>query len=106
MRCYVAMPKRIKAYPKSISAAFKVTGKKDAKNLCLSLRKSVGAKSSLIFADGYYICTTLPTKDAFKLLPTICEHSERVYIGLDYTSLIQEHGLTLIESKAIEVLSL
>ena len=106
MRCYVATPKLIKAYPKNISATFKIIGTKEAKNLCKTLSKSSTAKSSLIFADGYYICTVLPTKDVLRLLPTICEHSERVYIGLDYASLIKEHGFVLIETKAIETLSL
>ncbi len=98
--------KKLKAHPKYIGAVFKLKSIKNAKNLCNALNILNTAESSLIFANGYYLCTKIETKNALKLLPAVCEHSERVFLGYDYVSIVKEHGFALIEQNAIKSLAL
>ena len=106
---YSARPvkKRIKAYPSSTGLTCEVGDIHGAVSLALALNRHKGSilSSSLLKLRSCYMCIKLKTKDIYKVLPDICEHSNRVFIGKDYLYVIKEHGKTLIPSNAAEIIN-
>lgn len=72
----------------------------ELKNLVTILSKYVQAQVKL--GGLYYLCTSIPTRAVPPLLPLICEHSERVFIGKDYKRLFCEHGEIMYSSSIHE----
>lgn len=98
--------KRITAYPKATNLVCVTKSEKDAAVLGFALKRHRSSiiSSSLYTSGDYFLCLRLLTKDALKILPDICEHSERVYIGYDYPSIIKEHTKAVIPFSAVEKL--
>ncbi len=97
----------IKSYPKytyivSCSPEFA-----DVKNLSRALAGQKEAMTSSLYlcGSGYCLCQWVPIGCIMRRLPGICEHSERVFIGRDYYSIVREHCTPLIGAKAIQILS-
>lgn len=96
----------VRSYPKytcAISETFKIS---DAEKLSehLARRRCDPIASSLYCSGSYYLCLTLKTTEVLKILPAICEHSERVFLGRSYETFIKEHSYPLIRENALEQL--
>lgn len=93
----------IRSYPKYTCAVAQTARLCDAGRLSQYLKNSRchPLSSSLYGLGNYYLCLTLKTTDALKLLPAICEHSERVFLGKSYEAEIKEHACPLINENAI-----
>lgn len=101
-----AHKKKINAYPYGIFVTCETIDIYGAFTLAKALKRHQKSilSSSLFKLKTHYMCLKLRTKDLEKVLPDICEHSNRVFIGSDYLGIIREHGETLIQSKAAEAL--
>lgn len=96
----------IRSYPKYTCAVLESSQIMDAKRFSLHLagRRYSPVASALYHCGSYYLCMTMKTRDALRMLPAICEYSERVYLGRSYEAFIREHSRPLIEENAVEKL--
>ncbi len=103
----------IRAYPKFtrvISASgslsdIKALSRKLAGKAELSSSSLYSRKSGNEGASEYYLCFEAEVGRLESQLGDICEHSERVFIGRYYYSIIREHYIPLIKSGAARTLS-
>ena len=56
-------------------------------------------------ANEYYLCFEAEARKLESQLGDICEHSERVFIGRYYYSIIREHYIPIIQNNAAAKLS-
>lgn len=105
--CRSSKTAAIRSYPKYTCAAAKSKRLDDIIALSHRLCKSGEALpiSSLYHLDGYYLCLKVRTAKVLRLLPTLCEHSQKVYLGKSYAEAVREHAKVIIEKSAIEILS-
>lgn len=96
----------IRAYPR-FTKIVSVGGLSDVKALSRRLADDESAASSSLYSGGneYYLCFEAEIKRLEPQLSAICEHSERVFIGRYYYSIIREHYRPIIESGAARELA-
>lgn len=101
----------IRAYPKFIKVVSASGSLSDIKALSRKLTDKERLSSSSLYSrksgdvSEYYLCFEAEARRLESQLGAICEHSERVFIGRYYYSIIREHYIPLIKSGAARKLS-
>lgn len=99
---------RIHAYPAQINIVAKTKSMASATNIARALEKNFGVfikSSRLYFSQGVCLSVKVKTFTLPQMLGQICEHSDAVYIGKNYDSILCEYGSVIYENNAIERLS-
>lgn len=94
----------IRAYPK-FTKVVSVGSLSDIKALSRRLADKESVTSSSLYScrdeDKYYLCFDADVKRIESQLGAICEHSERVFIGRYYYSVIREHCNQVLRDGAV-----
>lgn len=98
----------IRAYPK-FTKVVSVGGLSDIKALSRKLtgKESIASSSLYTRRDRreYYLCFDADIKRLESQLGAICEHSDKVFIGSSYFSIVREHYIPIMLSNAAARLS-
>lgn len=100
---------RIHAYPAQVNIVAKTKNLANATNIAKALDKNFGGhikSSRLFFSQGVCLSVKVKTFTLPQMLGQICEHSDAVFIGKNYDSILCEYGSVIYENNAIERLSL
>ena len=103
----------IRAYPKFTKVVSAYGSLSDIKALSRKLTDKERLSSSSLYsrksedggANEYYLCFEAEARKLESQLGDICEHSERVFIGRYYYSIIREHYIPIIQNNAAAKLS-
>lgn len=103
----------IRAYPKFTKVVSASGSLSDIKALSRKLTDKERLSSSSLYsrksedggANEYYLCFEAEARKLESQLGAICEHSERVFIGRYYYSIIREHYIPIIQNNAAAKLS-
>jgi hypothetical protein len=98
----------IRAYPK-FTKVVSVGSLSDIKALSRRLAGKESITSSSLYScqddERYYLCFNADVKRLESQLGAICEHSERVFIGRYYYSIIREHYNQVLRDGAVRRLA-
>ncbi len=92
----------IRAYPKFTRVISASGSLSDIKALSQRLAGKAGISSCSLYSrkDEYYLCFKAEAGRLKSQLAAICEHSDRVFIGRYYYSIIREHYSPIIQENA------